>query len=603
VRSNYGYVLAVANLTLAEVLRDAGYVTAAEIASPAIGRRTQLDQGFAHYRDPDSHGVQLKSIEKPTASGSKPKELPERDAADITRRGIEFLVRKRERPFFLWLHYFDPHVAYAPPPAFPDRFPRSRYHAEVAFTDDEIGRVVSELERLGLAQRTLLVLTSDHGEGLGEHGEKTHSFLVYDSTIRVPLILWGPADLARGRRIDTLVRTVDIAPTVLDWVGLPGLRGIQGVSLRPLLGGEPWRVQLTAYGESLETFATFGTSVLRFVREGRWKYIHKVKPELYDIESDPGELRNRAAAEAGTVARLRARLGDLLSEALSRVAQSEVEIDPETLAQLNALGYVGSSSRPGIDDELAELELGGPDPVETLGDIERFMAGWAALGAPDYAKAEPIFRELSARYPESLPILNGRTRVLLSLGRFAEATPLLRRGLELFPNDAKLLFRLATIMRMKGDLVEAGRLLRGAVTREPCGEKQRSLLANLLAAQKRYAEQMAVLADGTERCPGSLTFRNEYAHALATCPDKALRDGLEALRIAREITSGEGAANPAFLETLAVAYAENGEFEKASEATRRAIAVRQSRETADEAVDFPWNHPVTFEPVQPIREP
>jgi arylsulfatase A-like enzyme len=199
-RSNAGFALPERNITLAERLREAGYVTAAEIAAPVIGRHTRLDQGFAHYGDVASPGIRRKSVWKHSTSGRKRVDLNERDAGDITAHAIEFLRQNRQERFLLWLHYFDPHQLYLPPAAHAARIPDSPYHAEVRFVDEQIGKVVDELLQLGLRGRTLVVITSDHGEGLGEHGEETHIFLVYESTIRVPLILWGPFDLPRGAR-------------------------------------------------------------------------------------------------------------------------------------------------------------------------------------------------------------------------------------------------------------------------------------------------------------------------------------------------------------------------------------------------------------------
>ena len=391
VRSNQGYTLPPEARTLTEVLRAEGYVTAAEVATTVIERQKGLAQGFGRYRDVFSPGVTLKAALKRSGGETERLTFPERDAADITGHGIRFLREHRDTPFFLWLHYFDPHAPYLPPAEFAGRFPESPYHAEVAYADQQVGRVVDALQALGLADRTLLIVTSDHGEALGEHGEGTHSFFVYDSTMRVPLLFWG-AGVPRGRRIGPLVRSVDIAPTALDLLGFPELLGVQGVSLRPLFSGEPRDPGLTGYGESIESFATFGTSVLRFVREGRWKYIHKVSPELYDVETDSGELRNRASAEPEVLARLRSRLEALVGETASPGAAAEIAVSETTLAELDAPGYVGSRYRPSVGDELASLELGGVDPRDTVADAKRFSTAWTEYkDKRDYGRAAQLF--------------------------------------------------------------------------------------------------------------------------------------------------------------------------------------------------------------------
>ena len=303
-RSNWGYVLSEDNATLAEVLSSHGFITGAEVAAPVVSRPSRLNQGFDHFRDVSSPGVK-RLVSKPGVDGrSRP--IKQRGAADITAGGIEFLRANRARRFFLWLHYFDPHSEYRPPASFLSRLPSSAYHAEIMYADHEIGRFLQMLARLGLADQTLVVATADHGEGLDEHYEQSHSFFVYEATMRVPLIVKGPSGIPAGRRVDAVVRTADIAPTILDLLGLPPLDGVQGVSLRPLLVGASRDLGLTAYGESIEHFATFDASVLRYAREGKWKLIYKLKPELYDLEADPHELRDLAGEEehAATLVRM-----------------------------------------------------------------------------------------------------------------------------------------------------------------------------------------------------------------------------------------------------------------------------------------------------------
>jgi arylsulfatase A-like enzyme/Flp pilus assembly protein TadD len=603
VRSNNGYVLAEANVTLAERLREAGYATAAEVAAPVIGRRTQLNQGFEQYTDTNSFEAKLKRVSIDQGGTWESRELQEREGADITRRGIQFLGRHRDDPFFLWLHYFDPHAPYAAPPQFSARFPDSAYHAEVAYVDHQIGLVIAELERLGLAERTLLVLTNDHGEGLGEHDELTHAHLVYDTTIRVPLILWGPPELRRGATFDTLVRSVDIAPTLLDWLGLPALEQAQGRSLRPLILGEFWGGDLTGYGESIEAFAVFGASPLRYVRVGRWKYIHKLVPELYDVLSDTGELKNRASFEPEIVAQMRDRLRELLREAQS-VGGAEVAIDPAVLAQLGALGYVGSSSPTRIEDELATLELSGVDASEVVHDVTRWASAWGAFTqARDYEKTDSILADLRTRYPDSVPILALLAQTRLGQERPTEARELLRRAVELSPEDPLLRLILARAANEDGALDEAEQALRAALDMDPCNEKPRIKLANLLAARGRHTAQLEVLAEGLTRCPDVSNFKNDYAYVRATSPDPDVRDGFEALKIALEVTRGENSSNPAFLDTLAAAYAENGEFDKAVETSRQALEVLSRRDMPDEAVALFRDHLASFEAGRPVRDP
>jgi len=600
-RSNNGYVLAHENVTLAERFKAAGYVTAAEIAARVIAARTLLDQGFDSYTDPNSFDARLKSLTTTNDDGSvRSHEISERDGSDITRRALDFLTRNREVPFFLWLHYFDPHVPYAAPLSYQEKFPDSRYHSEIAYTDMQIGRVIAELEKLGISDRTLVIVTSDHGEGLNEHGEETHAHFVYDTTIRVPLIFWGPKDLPRGKRISPMVRAADIAPTVLDWAGLPPLDDIQGRTLRPLVEGGNWN-DVIGYGETIEPFATFGSSPIRYVRVGRWKYIHTVRPELYDVLADRAELDNRATQEPERVEELRSILRDLIENAPASPG-AEVAIEAEVLAQLGALGYVGSASPTRIIDELATLEVSGTESAQMIRDLDRYAEASGAFQLmKEYPKAERMFEELLTRYPRSVPILRTLGETKLELDKTAEGVALLRRAVELSPDDSALRLTLVEAEKVAGNTTEAENALRVAIGLEKCGVIQIVKLSNLLSERRRYAEQKELLTDAMRNCPNATDLANDYAYLLATAPDATIRDGRESLRIALEVTRSTNSANPAHLDTLAAAYAENGEFGKAIETQRQAIELLTTRQMPDEVVALFRASLASYQAGKPVR--
>jgi arylsulfatase A-like enzyme len=261
---------------------------------------------------------------------------------------------------------------YIPRPDFQSQLPDDPYLAEILYTDHHIGELIRHLENSGLRSRTLIALTSDHGEGLGEHGEESHAFFVYDSTLRVPLIFWGPPRLPAGKRIASLVRTVDIAPTILDLLGLPELSSVQGTSLLPLIRGETQALDLPAYGESIEIATLFNGAPLRSLRYGDWKYIHQVDPELYDVANDPLETKNLAASQPEKLAELRGRLQALIAEAGPAPGGAAVRLDQATAQQLQALGYVAAGEIAGLDEKLASLELIGPSPGDVAEDIGRY---------------------------------------------------------------------------------------------------------------------------------------------------------------------------------------------------------------------------------------
>jgi choline-sulfatase len=612
-RSNMGYVLAPENRTLAEVFRSAGYETGAEISNVVLARHVGLDQGFTGYRDVDSHDVELKTVAARDDSGApRRQELRERPALDVTRKGVDFLKRNRMRPFFLWLHYFDPHRPYAAPSDFAKRFPGSRYHAEVAYTDFAVGELVSALEKIGLEGRTLVVVTSDHGEGLGDHREKTHAFLVYESTVSVPLILWGAPDLPRGRRVSARIRTLDIAPTVLDLAGLPPLPESQGVSLVPLIAGEALPEPLVGYGESIEAYTSFRAPILRFIRIGPWKYIHKPRAELYDVDRDPQESSNLAADQPERVLALRESLASLLRDAPTAPSGAAAPVDPKTQAQLRALGYVGDADAPRIVDELATLAVSGPDANDLLDNQQQLAAAWTLLeGALISAgtqrrsrleRAAAAFAELAQRHPQGVSILRGWIDSLRNLKRYDEALPILQRALVLAPHDPTLRMKLVQVLRARGDAGAAEPHARALVEQRPCGDLEITSLSGVLADQGRHGERAAFLAERLERCDTDAV-RNEYAYFLATCPDDAQREGELALRLAQQITSGTGASRVEYFDTLAAAHAEMGEFESAIATQRRAIAILEGRSAPSGVLSALRAHLELYEAELPVREP
>ncbi len=570
VRSNSGYVLPGSSLTLAEILRSAGHATAAEIAALVMNAQTQIAQGFAQVRDPDSPGVERKRVRY----GDGPeREVPTRVAADISRRGIEFLRRHRDRPFFLWLHYFDPHVPYSAPGRFNARIPSSPYHAEVASADEEIGRVIEAVEGLGLRDSTVVVLTSDHGEGLGEHGELTHSYFTYQSTMRVPLIFWGPKSFASGKRVTSLVRNADIAPTLLDLLEVEVPEPMQGVSLEELLLGRGDGVDLLAYGESIELAKTFAVAPLRFVARGRYKYVHKVEPALYDLQADPGETTNVAAEHPEVVAQLEGELEALLSGSGGVAADAQTAVDAETRTRLEALGYVVGAPEGDLEGNIDDLDVTGVDAGEMIDDVETMGRIHALLGRADHTRALPLLEGLRARHPQSLHLLAMHARLMVDLARKDEAVALYRKCVERDAHDLESRQQLAHLLHEAGRADDAVQLLVAVLELDQCADTVWSSLNDWLAASRRFVDRVDVLGRAVAACPDSAATLNNLAWALATSPDAAARDGVRAIEVAERALEALGRNEPAYLDTLAAAYAEAGDYEQATRTEERAIKV------------------------------
>lgn len=592
IRSNFGHRLPDAARTLAEILRERGFETRAEVSAPVLAKGLGLDQGFAGYGEPPL----LEHLEA-LVRGDRSRRT--RSAEEITEAALAFLRENADRPFLLWLHYFDPHDPYEAPEPFRSQI-ADPYLAEVRRVDEAVGRVADEIERLGLREHTLVAITADHGEALGEHGEERHSFFVYESTLRIPLVLFG-GGVPRGVRVASLVRLVDVLPTLLDLLGVPAPEGIAGVSLRPLLEDPRRDLGLAAYAESIEPVVLFGGDVLRALRVGRLKYVHKVRPELFDLDADPGETRNLAGELPEAVGRMRAGLEELLPSSTPDQAAS-FPIDAARIAELQALGYVGGGPAPQIEDERASLVLHGPDPRDLTSDVKLFGLAWGTLLRNQPARAEALFRDLVARHARSELALEGLTASLAAQGRDAEQIPLLRAGIEAFPVRASLRVRLAALLRGGGEVEEARELLQQALEGDPCHSAARLLLADIERERGRHAEELALL-EGPDGCRSSASLQNALAFALATLPDDRLRDGARALELARSAIEATAGANPDYLDTLAAAYAELGRFDEARAEQQRALALVEGRDVPEGFVASLRAHLALLEAGRPIREP
>ena len=310
-------------VTLAERLKGAGYETGAVIASAILDRSYGLAQGFDDYDD---------RVPMP-ASGTISTAGLQRTADQVTSAARQWLNARRGA-WFLWVHYYDPHLPYQPPAAFArDGRP---YDGEVAYVDEAIATLLEDVDR----RRTVVAVTADHGEGLGDHGELDHGFFLYDATLSVPLIVAAPGFAARV--VTEQVRGIDIAPTLADLGGAGPATGETGESLVPLMKGQTRREVPLSLAESWYPRLHFGWSELRSARVGEWKYIAAPKPELYDLRTDRREARNIVADRGSVAARLSADLSRITATFDAGPARPTPQPDAETIQRLQALGYVGA---------------------------------------------------------------------------------------------------------------------------------------------------------------------------------------------------------------------------------------------------------------------
>lgn len=510
VRDNGTYALGDDAVTLAERLRDAGYRTQAFVSALVLNRRYNLGQGFDGYDD----DLWAEDEPKLFMIRARPGERTAALTSDwLSAWGKE--PPKARRPFFLWMHLFDAHQPYGAGAA--DRaLSPTPYDAEIAVLDRAVGRVLDELARLRALDDTLVIVTADHGESLGEHGEKTHAVFIYDATVRVPLLLRNPRLLPRGRVYDGAVRTVDLVPTILAALGLPGGEETQGVDLLPALRGRAAPPDLVQYSESLLSEVGFGMAPLHGVRHGGYKWIRAPKPEVYDLRADPRELRNVLAAQPRRAAALDRELGAILEDsARHALAPQPTAMDQETLANLQALGYLAPQ---GMRDSLA-----GIDPKDGMVLYAKLEDARHFAQKSQWKESERLLDEILAQTPGNVSAVNVLGLVQLRQGNVAGARQQYLRSLALDPKQARAYLMLGSLALLDGDLEAAESAYRQALALSPGFVEAIANLGLLMAlrGQSLEAEQFyrqAIAADEgfpvVWRRLGDLLYeRGEFAEA------------------------------------------------------------------------------------------
>jgi len=362
-----GFVLDPRNLTLATMAKRAGFLTAAFVGSKAVSRHFGLHQGFDIYDD------QMSSRD---LEGRLPGVFPERRASVTTDRALDWLKQHGQQKFFLWVHYYDPHDPYDPPEPYRSAYTKDPYSGEIAYTDEQLGRLLGFLDQQKLRERTLVVVIGDHGEGLNDHGEMTHGIFVYDDTLHVPLIMAGP-DVPSGKLVTAQVRSIDLLPTIAEFLRLPPNPAAQGVSLWSLIErGQPiiGKGANYAYIETLYPKTYMNWSELRGMRTDRWKFILAPRPELYDLERDPSEKENVISRHPAEADQLQKKIWEVIGPPSHDQKLTYVPVNRETRQELESLGYVSAGSSREI-----VLDMSGPDPKDRVATLsamqqcERYM--------------------------------------------------------------------------------------------------------------------------------------------------------------------------------------------------------------------------------------
>jgi choline-sulfatase len=423
-------------VTLASVLRADGYRTAAFIGSMILDRSYGLDKGFDFYDSPFQ-----------TAAGSTPNPYSarvRRDASLVVRAARQWLDKNRAEPVFAFLHFYDLHTPYTLPQVAGLTPAVEGYDAELQYVDAAIGKVRDALVQDGLWDKALVILLADHGESLGDHGETSHGYFIYESTMHVPLLIHWPAGAAKyPERVAEAGGLIDVAPTILDFLRIAPPPSFEGVSLLP---GHSAR---STYGESLYPQENFGWAALRSLRSGSYKYIDAPRPELYDLANDPGERANIVGAHQKEAREIKARIA-ALSKDLPGPQPTPSAIPANTREVLGSLGYTAGRRQPSKNPA---------DPKDKIAEQEAYERGLAFLYSGSYPKAILTLQRIVSQDPQNLAALCALGDAHLRSGNVTKALQLWQQALEHDPHYQRAVESIGEYWLAQKDYVKACRFL------------------------------------------------------------------------------------------------------------------------------------------------
>jgi choline-sulfatase len=434
---------------ISEVFQSRGFATSAFIGAMVLDSSFGLDRGFDVYADRfDAYNpLNLWSeIRKP--------------ADAVLGESRLWIEQQRGRRFFSWIHLYDPHAPWTPPSPFREQYPGHPYRATVAFMDAELGKFFNFLKQSGLWSNTLIVVVADHGESLGEHGEETHGFFIYEATVRIPFLVHLPF-AAPKKRLAQRVELTDVAPTILQALGLDIPHAVQGHSLLAQILGESNTRPGTAYTETYYSRIHFGWSELKAFYQGRMKYILAPREELYDLEQDPGEIRNLAGQRRDETRQLRAKLDRLLAASPGDVLTPDhPNLGAETREKLASLGYIASVVNPPPAGKAV-------DPKDKIGIIEKLRSAKELAEKGRWPEAGIMAREILRVEPQIIQARIASANSYRAAGDFPQAIKELRAGLAYHGDDDQLLALLGETLSVEGRNKEALAAFEGCVSINP----------------------------------------------------------------------------------------------------------------------------------------
>jgi arylsulfatase A-like enzyme/Flp pilus assembly protein TadD len=559
--------------TLASVLKQAGYQTGAVIGAAVLDSRFGLNRGFDFYYDHfDFNRLDEANLEE--------MERPGNVVADVALNWLEkdWLAKNPQKKFFLWMHLYDPHFPYHLSEPYSREYAAQPYDGEIAFADEQVGRLLRFLKEKGIYRNTVIVLCGDHGESLGEHGEKTHGFFIYNATMHVPLIIRLPENRlpenAAARTVDDPVSLVDLMPTVLGAVGLEIPSQVQGRSLLSELGADrhgdnqaehdrdvPTNRDRVLYGESFLPRIHFNWSELRSSENTKYHFIDAPRPELYDLAKDPGEVHNLFADKTAVAEEMRAKLAGLIRDySAGKELAEKTGLDPALMERLKSLGYAGFSG--GSDPAIVSRDL--PDPKDRVATYELISGAVADSQHGRYQASIETLKSVVKAEPNSVPAHYLQGLNYYHLKMFSEAADELQKTVQLSPGYALAFFNLGMAQAHAGQMDAAIATLQRTLQLDATNFEAAFNLG-VAFLQKRQLEPAAAAFRQ------SVTIDPEFARGHRALGEtliyqEKLDDAIAELRRAVELAPQEAAMH----ESLAKALAAKGLTAEADEETRRA---------------------------------
>ena len=479
VRDNIGFAVKPGERMLPAMLREAGYTSGGFVSAYVLRDETGIGKTFDRFdakMPPSSPEIAIGQLQ--------------RDGAVTLRAADSWLDGQQSSRFFLFFHIYEPHSPYTPPARFSKYAP---YDGEIAYADEIVGGLIASLKRRGLYDGAFVVLLSDHGEGLGDHGEQEHGLFLYRDTIRVPLIIKLPRQQHGGRRIATPVQHIDLVPTILDAVGLPAARGLGGRSLGPLFTDEAIQ-ERGLYAEALYSRYHFGWSELYALTDAQYSFIRAPRDELYDLQRDPDQRTNLAPQRESTRVAMRAALEKLTAGV---PIETPGDVSADARERLRALGYVGSA--PSANAAGSDL----PDPKDKVQTLERYRAAIALVQQGRFEDALSGFRTIAAENPKMADVWSEMGGLALRFGRNEEALAAYKHVVDIAPHDRTALISVADTLLKLGRIEEARAQAAVAAETIPASDvrwraRAHQTLAMIALARHDEADARAEAARATE---------------------------------------------------------------------------------------------------------